>query len=425
MKEKNDAEEIELKDILIEDKEDKDDNDPNLLLKSDIIKVIIDDESDFIKKDIQLLKEIGYNEKMINKVYIFYKPENIERAIDLLTPVEGYYHHNFIESNKNKNICYICNELKKYHYNISTKTSTDDGNIINNNEYNNIININNNNIYTCIVCFEKIDEEQKNFNYISCGHICCTHCWNNYLKILISEAKIENIKCVEYSCKQNISEDFILKHIKNDFELIKKYDKFKLRAIILNDPNKKECPYPECDSYLLKIKNKKFTQCKNGHKYCYECLRVWHENKSCEEIMEKEFINWKKNKTIKKCPRCKIYTEKNEGCNHMTCTNCHYQWCWLCEKKYSYGHYRHGRCNGHQFTKANNINELPEIPVRNIENRERRFWIFRCCRFLIDLCYWTFSILRFFVRVLQIFTTCCICMVLFFIIFGLTLKFKD
>ena len=109
----------------------------------------------------------------------------------------------------------------------------------------------------------------------------------------------------------------------------------------------------------------------------------------------------------------------------MTCTNCHYQWCWLCEKKYSYGHYRHGRCNGHQFTKANNINELPEIPVRNIENRERRFWISRCCRFLIDLCYWTFSILRFFVRVLQIFTTCCICMALFFIIFGLTLKFKE
>ena len=384
MREKDDREEIELKDILIEDSEDKNDDDSNLLLRSNIIKEIIDEESDFIKKDIQLLKEMGYNEKIINKVYIFFRPENIERAIDLLTPVEGYYHHNFIENNKNKNICYICNEQKKYHDNISyeTPTPTDDDNLINNNISNNN-NINSNkNIYSCIVCFEKIDEEEKNYNYIPCGHICCTHCWSNYLKILISESKIENIKCVDYSCKQKIDEEFILKHIKNDFELIRKYDKFKLRAEIIRDPNKKECPYPECDSYLLKSRNNKFVKCKNGHKFCYECLRPWHENNSCEEIMEKEFMNWKKNKVIKKCPRCKIYTEKNEGCNHMTCTNCHYQWCWLCEKEYVYGHYRQGRCNGHQFTVANSINELPER--NNIEYRERREPSF--CQFCYEFC---------------------------------------
>ena len=45
-----------------------------------------------------------------------------------------------------------------------------------------------------------------------------------------------------------------------------------------------------------------------------------------------------KNKVIKECPRCKIKTQKNEGCNHMTCTECKYQWCWLCEGEYHYGH---------------------------------------------------------------------------------------
>ena len=75
-------------------------------------------------------------------------------------------------------------------------------------------------------------------------------------------------------------------------------------------------------------------------------------------ILEKDFLLWKKDKVIKKCPKCKIFTEKNEGCNHMTCTSCKYQWCWLCEGEYQYGHYTSGRCNGQQFTKADYIEEI-------------------------------------------------------------------
>ena len=47
-----------------------------------------------------------------------------------------------------------------------------------------------------------------------------------------------------------------------------------------------------------------------------------------------------------------LLEEKNEGCNHMTCVNCKYQWCWLCEGEYKYGHYDSGKCQGQQFAKA-------------------------------------------------------------------------
>ena len=76
-----------------------------------------------------------------------------------------------------------------------------------------------------------------------------------------------------------------------------------------------------------------------------------------------------KNKILKKCPRCKIYTEKNEGCNHMTCPHCQYQWCWLCEGRYTYGHYNQGRCNGLQFVIANNIKEARRRAPRILQNR--------------------------------------------------------
>ena len=68
-----------------------------------------------------------------------------------------------------------------------------------------------------------------------------------------------------------------------------------------------------------------------------------------------------KGKSVKRCPRCQIFTEKNSGCNHMTCPRCKYQWCWLCEGKFNYGHYNSGRCEGQQFTKADNLDEIQEM----------------------------------------------------------------
>ena len=71
---------------------------------------------------------------------------------------------------------------------------------------------------------------------------------------------------------------------------------------------------------------------------------------------------------MKQCPICKIYTEKNEGCNHMTCTECKFQWCWLCEGEYNENHFSTGSCNGLQFAKINYLSEKdrvrPYLPYR-------------------------------------------------------------
>ncbi len=38
--------------------------------------------------------------------------------------------------------------------------------------------------------------------------------------------------------------------------------------------------------------------------------------------------------TTKKCPnpatKCTVPIEKNEGCQHMTCTQCRHEFCWVC-----------------------------------------------------------------------------------------------
>ena len=98
---------------------------------------ILDEEDDKLdinegivkKKDIQILQDMGYDKKMINKVYLFLHPPNIETAIDYMTEIDGIYQHDFIENDilkKDSNVCMICEKTRKAHLNyIPPLSSTD------------------------------------------------------------------------------------------------------------------------------------------------------------------------------------------------------------------------------------------------------------------------------------------------------------
>ena len=322
------------------------------------------DEGQKIKSDIELLISMGFDKKMVKKVYILFSPDNIERAIDYMTEIDGIYQHDFIASSNPKEnlLCFICKKPKQNHLDYIPENLLV-GAQINNIPVNNPPIIDDlideeekksdkksdDLINECEVCYDELNNEEKDLNSMPCGHLFCTNCWFNYLKTSITEAKVEKIKCMEHGCSEFVSEDFILNHIEGNDDLIAKYNKFKKRAEIIKDKNKKICPNPDCESFLQKSSTSKYVECENGHKYCFDCL------KPCDQTLEKQFLKWKKGKRVKRCPRCQMYTEKNEGCNHMTCISCKYQWCWLCEGEYRYDHYESGKCRGLQFTRADNL----------------------------------------------------------------------
>lgn len=135
---------------------------------------------------------------------------------------------------------------------------------------------------------------------------------------------------------------------------LSKLNKFRNENEILDDKNLKFCPIPDCRGHAS-LKDKKpgnILTCNNNHDFCLKCLNPAHPKKDCEAVLEEYFKKWRTGKIIKKCPSCRFWTEKNEGCNHMTCRGCQFQWCWLCSAKYTDIHYNIGFCSNLQFSNS-------------------------------------------------------------------------
>ena len=238
-------------------------------------------------KEIESLEEMGFPKKMIKKVYAFLNPINISETVKFLSKVNGIYQHEFhYYYNKKSDKCLICNEDKEHHYKIKEN---------NNNKYKKedefidsfvsldteVINssINSTNNYEgnelCKLCEEQLTNEEIEKNTLLCKHNFCISCWIEYLKEKLSSSRIQNIKCIENKSKIILSDSFIKSIIENDNLLLNKYEEYKLKENILNNPNMKFCPYPDCDSYAKREnKNEKNVTCyKNKHKFCFKCLK--------------------------------------------------------------------------------------------------------------------------------------------------------
>ena len=335
------------------------------------------------------LIEIGYSKLYSKRLLAYYHPKSIEEALNYFLKENGIIQHFFIEEKKENNkVCFLCGDKKeihlgyipeKFHKLISEDNNFDNINsknilineIINendNNINNNLISSNNKNNLIDSLTIKKEEEcpicsnlffQSENNTLEKCGHSFCDNCWFQFLSIKIKENKLTFIKCLDYECQEKLSDKFIINLLKSNKNLINQFNNYKFELDIINNPNKKFCPYPQCNSYAeLKNITEKNVKCLNNHEFCFLCLEKPHKGKPCKDILDKSMEEFSKNNFIKKCPHCGIIIEKSEGCNHITCSKCNYQWCWLCNEKYTEEHFREGKCKGFQFFKPKNENDI-------------------------------------------------------------------
>jgi hypothetical protein len=293
---------------------------------------------------------------------------------------------------------------------------------------------------SCEVCNDVIlyNSNQENNIQFSCNHKFCFPCIREFYTYSVNNNLIYNIKCLKKECNEEISKEY-LKYILDE-KTYEKYSKFLYRSEMNKDNHRIQCPFPDCDSFAWKntkeaisnnisstavteanflmqendslrkstfflnknesiskpfsgieikiIEQKRiFVICETGHKFCATCKELnWHTNMKCKFEENREFMNYVQNNLndYKNCPSCGYWTEKLIGCNHITCANCKYQWCWLCQDLYKSDHYSNplSKCKGRMY-EGTNINQIminvPPIhqlnlqiePIVNEENENR------------------------------------------------------
>ena len=328
---------------------------------------------------ISQLIEFGYSSLYSKRIFQYYHPNDVQEAIDYLSFEDGKIQHVFVpdRNNNENNICYLCGEQKDIHLadQIDNSLSEDlKESIIRKSFLENKSKLKNSNgsinKTNCPACEEDFIPNEKN-TLKNCGHSFCDECWYDFLSTKIKENKLAFIKCMDYECSEKPDDDFIINLLNSNHELIDKYKRFKLELEIINDPNRKFCPFPNCNSFLeLKDKNNKKVKCSNNHTFCFLCLKSPHGNLPCNNEINKSMIEYEKNNFVKKCPKCDIITEKITGCNHITCAKCNYQWCWLCNGEYDPEHFYEGKCKGLQFFRPKDENEIKLAQEGKIELRE-------------------------------------------------------
>ncbi|KAK3516788.1 hypothetical protein QTP70_023666 [Hemibagrus guttatus] len=93
-------------------------------------------------------------------------------------------------------------------------------------------------------------------------------------------------------------------------------------------------------------------------RFCSACHADWHTGQTCQGSLPivtshpvKNNINSRSKEdeaSIKHCPRCSIFIERDQGCAQMLCKNCKHAFCWYCleslDDDFLLIHYDKGSC---------------------------------------------------------------------------------
>ncbi|CAK69027.1 unnamed protein product (macronuclear) [Paramecium tetraurelia] len=183
----------------------------------------------------------------------------------------------------------------------------------------------------CEICYGELTEK---YVLALCNHFFCKNC-------LYESIKAQNnppYKCPQQSCDNLISLSD-LQQILCEIEFSKLLDQSFKRYKDQHADEYIGCLTPDCEEFFKKLTQNKeqFYYCQSClQSFCFLCKRNAHPQISCEEA-KKLFIDGKDldesellKMNIKRCPKCQMGVQKNEGCLHLHCTNCENHFCWVC-----------------------------------------------------------------------------------------------
>ncbi|KAG2584267.1 hypothetical protein PVAP13_6KG288800 [Panicum virgatum] len=119
------------------------------------------------------------------------------------------------------------------------------------------------------------------------------------------------------------------------------------------------CPFQDCSAMLLvdddggDVRDVAESECPSCNRlFCARCaVAPWHAGVTCAEYKglrkgdrgreDMMLLEMAKHRNWKRCPECKFFVEKREGCLHITC-RCGFEFCYGCGGRW--GGHTHSSC---------------------------------------------------------------------------------
>ncbi|XP_030507507.2 E3 ubiquitin-protein ligase RSL1 [Cannabis sativa] len=206
----------------------------------------------------------------------------------------------------------------------------------------------------CEICTERKPTDEI-FPNASCTHSYCSDCIGRHVASKIGESSaVAVVACPGLDCGGVHELEIESCRSILPKEIVEKWDEALCEALLM-ECEKFYCPFNDCSAVLVREIGEEEvimeSECPICHRlFCARCNVVWHSGIGCEDyqrlnedergsedLMVREMAN---QKNWKRCPRCKFYVERIDGCLHITC-RCNYQFCYGCGSQWTE---THGSC---------------------------------------------------------------------------------
>ncbi|CAF1438874.1 unnamed protein product [Adineta ricciae] len=210
--------------------------------------------------------------------------------------------------------------------------------------------------HECCICLDN-----KDLTIVfDCHHHVCLACFKQYAITKLNSRQFKYDLDIGYSlgcpngCANTLLRELHIFHLmdKSNYE---RYKAFGAEEYVLYHQGV-ICPIPCCGSGLILDENNLKIKCPSsigcGKTFCRSCKALWEDETvqtcPCQTARENDrsqpvslwsqLFGYRKSTAssvmIKKCPRCSVKTEKDGGCNAISCTRCGMTWCWICEMEF-------------------------------------------------------------------------------------------
>ncbi|KAK4839119.1 hypothetical protein QYF36_019271 [Acer negundo] len=180
----------------------------------------------------------------------------------------------------------------------------------------------------CGICRDSKSIQEMFKTTTKCTHSYCNACIASYIASKIQDSVLK-IKCPDMNC-----EAVLEPHLCHGIIPKQAFARWKnaLSKALIFGSKIFCCPYKDCAAVMVDDNGEivKESECPNCHRlFCCQCNVSWHVGLDCKEFQrlgggerQREdlmMMELAKKKQWRRCPNCKFYVEKRDGCLHISC----------------------------------------------------------------------------------------------------------